>query len=291
MSVKSFGRAAASANRVGGDTLKLVAAFIALTLIEGAAASAGERGPSKSSTEKAIPIGAISRLPSRIDASPLPNYQGSFVSMDAAGAWHRPADTPALAGAAGAAIKTEPVADCSHAAIVHYARQAPGAFEAGQKGMLYGVKTHTPETRAAMRYWDMPGFNSCALVVYAILRKAGCEWAKYTADAKAIYDMAFKNGWRPAKIQEGGCMVAWNSKWEGQRAKIGDVQKQTKRGRTRFRHVGITTGSWLVVDNNSWLSRPTTFIAYRPIVYEPPIFLCPPGPPDDSKAGQQPDKK
>ncbi|NJM33566.1 MAG: hypothetical protein HC850_01410 [Rhodomicrobium sp.] len=221
----------------------------------------------------------------------MPNYRGNFVSMDAAGAWHKPADGPALAYGAAAALSAEPAADCSRASIVHYARQAPSAFEAGQKGSLYGVRTHTPETRAATRYWDMPGFNSCALVVYAILKKAGCDWAQYTANAKAIYDMAYRSGWRPAKTQEGGCMVAWNSKWEGERSKIGDVQKQTKTGRTRFRHVGITTGSWLVVDNNSWLSRPTTFIAYRPIVYEPPIFLCPPEPVNADKAEMRQDKE
>jgi hypothetical protein len=73
-------------------------------------------------------------------------------------------------------------------------------------------------------------------------------------------------------------MVAWNSKWGGTRARIGDRQKQSPRGSTRFRHVGITTGTWLSVDNSSWLSRPTTFFTIRPISYEPPIFLCPPAP-------------
>jgi hypothetical protein len=111
-------------------------------------------------------------------------------------------------------------------------------------------------------------------------------WAKYTADAKGIYDMAFEAGWRPAPVQEGGCMVAWNSKWEGKRPRIGDRQKQATRGGTSFRHVGITTGAWLSVDNTSWLSRPTTYLTIRPITYEPPIFLCPPaegGKPRDRK--------
>ena len=127
------------------------------------------------------------------------------------------------------------------------------------------------------RYWDMPGFNSCALVVHAILKRAGCEWAKYTADAKAIYDMAYGAGWRPSAAQEAGCIVAWNSKSEGSRSRIGDRQKQTRRGTTRYRHVGIATGALLSVDNTSWLSRPTAFFTFRPITYERPIFLCHPG--------------
>jgi hypothetical protein len=40
------------------------------------------------------------------------------------------------------------------------------------------VQTHSPETRIATKSWYMPGFNSCALVFYAILKKAGCGWAR-----------------------------------------------------------------------------------------------------------------
>jgi hypothetical protein len=218
---------------------------------------------------------ALARVPATIDASPLPNYSGDFVSLGADGAWRRPVGALAsLYNSAEASEQRE--ADCSPDAIVHYARQAPNKFEIEKNGLLYGVRTHTPETRVSTRYWDMPGFNSCALVVYAILKKAGCGWAKYTANAKAIYDMAYKGGWRPSDRQRGGCMVAWNSRWEGSRARIGTTQKQTKGGSTRFRHVGIATGSWLSVDNSSWLGRPTTFFTFRPLAYEPPIFLCPP---------------
>lgn len=218
---------------------------------------------------------ALSKTPENIDASPLPNYSGDFVSIGAEGAWHRPIGAQ-ISLFSAASINGARKQDCSPEAIVHYAQRAPATFEADKNGLLYGVKTHTPETRLTTRYWDMPGFNSCALVVYAILKEAGCQWAKYTANAKAIYDMAYKSGWRPSDVQKGGCMVAWNSKWEGSRARIGTRQKQVKSGSTLFRHVGIATGSWLSVDNSSWLSRPTTFITFRPVVYENPIFLCPP---------------
>ncbi len=218
---------------------------------------------------------ALTKVSADIDASPLPNYTGDFVSLGAGGTWHRPKGSFAPVFSSTTKI-SEPDADCSPEAIVHYAKQAPGAFDADKNGLLYGVRTHTPATRLTTRYWDMPGFNSCALVVHAILKRAGCGWARYTANAKEIYDMAHKRGWRPSSVQKGGCMVAWNSRWEGSRRKIGAVQKQTNPGTTAFRHVGIATGAWLSVDNNSWRSRPTTFFTFRPISYQPPIFLCPP---------------
>ena len=227
-------------------------------------------------TRDTIARKALTKVPPHIDASPLPRHKGDFVSLGADGLWNRPAEgtnflTADMTGSQG------PAADCSREAIVHYAKAAPSAFEPDKQGLLYGVKTHTPETRLKTRYWDMPGFNSCALVVHAILKRAGCGWAKYTADAKAIYDLAYGAGWRPSSAQEGGCIVAWNSKWDGTRSRIGDRQKQTRRGSTRFRHVGVATGTLLSVDNTSWLSRPTAFFTFRPITYERPIFLCPPG--------------
>jgi len=218
---------------------------------------------------------ALEQVPSEIDASPLPNYAGEFISVGAAGTWHVPAGLFApLLGSTGG--DSGPRADCSPQAIVHYAKQAPRSFKSDQKGLLYGVRTHTPATRMTTRYWDMPGFNSCALVVHAILKRAGCSWARYSANAKAVYDMAYKSGWRPSSEQRAGCLVAWNSRWEGGRRKIGARQKQTPPGTTAFRHVGVAVGSWLSVDNNSWLSRPATFLTFRPISYQPPIFLCPP---------------
>jgi hypothetical protein len=263
-----------------------LACFIAAaTLLAPPPASAEEkpRRPDASARE-AIARKALGRVPPHIDASPLPRHRGEFVSLGADGRWNSPAEgaqfiTSDMMGSGA------PAADCSREAIIHYASAAPSAFEAGKNGLLYGVQTHTPETRLKTRYWDMPGFNSCALVVHAILKQAGCGWAKYTADAKAIYDMAFGAGWRPSAAQQGGCMVAWNSKWTGSRSRIGDRQKQTRRGNTRFRHVGIATGSLLSVDNTSWLSRPTTFFTFRPIAYEPPIFLCPPGEERPAPAG------
>jgi hypothetical protein len=217
----------------------------------------------------------LRKVPRGIDASPPPNYSGDFVSMGADGIWRGATGGMAFAQAAPSTA-SDPQPDCSTETIVHYAKKAPGSFEAGKKGLLYGVKTHTPETRVATRYWDMPGFNSCALVVYAILKQAGCAWAKYTANAREIYDMAYRSGWRPSTTQKPGCMVAWNSRKAGDRDRIGVAQKQAKPGRTAYRHVGIATGAWLSVDNSSVFSRPTTYFTFRPITYSSPIFLCPP---------------
>jgi hypothetical protein len=232
-------------------------------------------GAAERRSDESVMWKALRKLPTEVDASPPPNYSGDFVSLAADGVWR--GSTQPLAFAQSATPSNEPKPDCSTEAIVHYAQKAPSVFEAGKKGLLYGVKTHTPETRVTARYWDMPGFNSCALVVYAILKQAGCSWAKYTANAREIYDMAYKGGgWRPANKQRAGCMVAWNSRKPGGRDKIGVAQKQAKPGTTAYRHVGITTGAWLSVDNSSLLSRPTSYFTFRPITYSQPIFLCPP---------------
>lgn len=213
------------------------------------------------------------------DLSPVPNYKGEGVSAGYDGKWIRP--TPQfMVGAADQSVppKTapEPAANCSPEAIVYYAEQAPDVFDIEKSGLLYGVKTHTADTRVN----DMPGYNSCALVVHAILRRAGCTWAKWTQDAKAIYDMAYEHGWRPSDTQEGGCIVAWNSQEPGSRARIGrgkDAAGEKSRG-VLYRHVGIATGSWWSMDNTSFLSRPSAGITYRPFRYDSPIFLCPPKP-------------
>jgi hypothetical protein len=204
-----------------------------------------------------------------VDVSPLPNYKGDFVSAGLDGEWRKPASAPQFIGAASAG-PADPPADCSRASIIHYATQAPAVFEKEKKGLLYGVETHT----AATRVKNVPGFYSCALVVYAVLKRAGCDWVKYTPDARAIYDMAAAKGWRKAARQEGGCIVAWNSRQQGSRGRIG--RDETKRGGVLFRHVGITTGGWMSVDNTSFLSRPQEFFTWRPWRYEWPIFLCPP---------------
>ena len=187
--------------------------------------------------------------------------------------------TPRDADRPRSASPAEPAApDCSPRSIAHYAWRAPFLFERHKKGLLYGVETHTPATRVG----STPGVYSCALVAYAILRKAGCNWVKYTADAKAIYDMALAKGWRRAQTQEPGCIVAWNSVSQGKRPAIG---RQGRSAGVMFRHVGVTAGRWLSVDNTSFLSRPLPFITWRPYRYEAPMFLCPPVVTQSSRQG------
>lgn len=228
-------------------------------------------------TEKSPPRISPKQLRGDVDVSPPPNYKGDYVSMDLSGAWRKPASIPQFIGAANAA-PADPAANCSRESIIHSASQAPSVFEKEKKGLLYGVETHTPATRVK----NTPGFYSCALVVYAILKKAGCDWVKYTPDAKGIYDMVAAKGWRKAEKQEGGCLVAWNSRSQGGRGRIG--RDESRRGGVLFRHVGITTGGWMSVDNTSFLSRPMEFFTWRPYRYEWPIFLCPPTPGQDAKA-------
>ncbi|MGI9386780.1 MAG: hypothetical protein ACR2OX_05070 [Methyloligellaceae bacterium] len=222
-----------------------------------------------------------SRIPAKIDASPIPNYRGQFVSLGARANWRKPAFRRGfIFGAVTQPVKPEVKENCSEQAIVHYATLAPDNFAYGKSGLLYGIKTHTPATRVG----DSPGYNSCALVVHAILKKAGCKWSKYSANAKAVYDMAYRAGWRPAKVQKAGCLVAWNSIAEGKRPRIGRGAhySRKKRGGVYYRHLGITTGEWMAMDNSSVFSQPTEFITTRPFRYEEPLFLCPP---DKSKAG------
>ncbi|MGJ0557722.1 hypothetical protein [Methylocystis sp.] len=222
------------------------------------------------------------------DLSPLPDAKGEFVSAGADGQWHRSQSQLMLGAVDPGVLEGAPAPDCSPKSIAYYAEWAADAFEEEKNGLLYGVKTHTDATRVA----DMPGFNSCALVAHAILKRAGCKWARYTADAKAIYDMAYEQGWRPSDTQEAGCIVAWNSQEPGSRPRIGrdkDARKEAHQ-RVLYRHVGIATGSWWSMDNTSFASRPSSGITYRPFRYESPIFLCPPkedaSKTEESKAGE-----
>lgn len=228
-----------------------------------------------------------SRIPSHIDVSPVPNYRGQYVSLGARANWRKPAFPRGFVfGTVVQEAKPEIETNCSTMAIVHYATRAPNDFIYDKSGLLYSVKTHTPATRVD----DSPGYYSCALVVHAILKKAGCKWAKYTANAKAVYDMAYRQGWRPAKEQKAGCLVAWNSLTEGSRPRIGrgTHNDPKKRRGVYYRHLGITTGEWMSMDNSSMFSQPTEFITTRPFRYEPPLFLCPP---DKDQANASPQKQ
>ena len=73
---------------------------------------------------------------------------------------------------------------------------------------------------------------------------------------------------------------AW---WHGTRVTKAHVHasgvastRSLKKGGVLFRHVGVTVGSWMSVDNSARTSRPEAFVTLRPFRYEPPIFLCPP---------------
>lgn len=252
-----------STARIAWKPAKVLVAVMAL----GCAGFVAMAGSGKALSPEKQARRALKNVPAKVDASPLPNYKGDFVSVGPDGRWRRPSRR-ALAGTVPA--RSEPSSDCSPEAITHFAIKAPAVFEKDKKGLLYGVKTHTPATRVG----SMPGYNSCALVVYAILKQAGCRWAKYTANAKSMFDMARASGWRLSDTQTAGCIVAWNSRFKGKRPRIGDTRR--RKGKVGFRHLGITTGSWMAVDNTSFRSRPEAFVTMRPIRYEWPIFLCPP---------------
>ncbi len=240
-------------------------AIIALFLVS------GHLTPDGSETFRAI-VRAHAGDPAHADASPLPNYRGHFVSMSGIGQWRRPTNVIHFVRATTVG-ETPPTANCSNDAVVYYATRAPKDFKKKQKGLLYGVRTHT----AATRVRDMPGYNSCALVVYAILKRAGCRWVKRTANARSMYDMAYKHGWRPTETQRAGCLVAWNSRFDGKLPRIGrgTHRDPARKSGVLYRHLGITTGAWMAVDNTSVLSEPTAYITSRPIRYETPLFLCP----------------
>lgn len=206
----------------------------------------------------------------QLDLTTLPQEDRDLVLLGAQRPWHT---SPARIVYANIAVVGVPKADCSKEAIIYFATKAPDNFEMDKKGLLYGVQTHTSTTRVR----DMPGYNSCALVVYAILKRAGCKWAKRTANAKRIYDMAYAQGWRPVETQTGGCLVAWNSRFEGKFSRIGKGEHRhaNKKGGVLYRHLGVTTGSWMSMDNSSFWSKPEAYITTRPIRYERPMFLCP----------------
>ena len=214
---------------------------------------------------------------SRADASPLPGYKGNYVSVGGTGEFHKPAEPSVMSFVKRDDPNTPPKPDCSPGAIIYYAKKAPGNFQPDKKGKLYGVRTHTNATAVDTPIGRFDGFNSCALVASAIMRKAGCRWMKITANAKAVYDMAYSNGWRPTPQQTGGCIVAWNARWEGDRPRIGrgDHSNTMPKNRVMFRHIGVTTDTDISVDNSGIMSEPSESSTYRPIRYEPPIYLCP----------------
>ena len=211
------------------------------------------------------------------DVSPLPGYVGNFVSGGGEGTIYSPPEPQVMAFVKREEQTTPPKANCSPQSIIYYAKKAPENFRADKKGLLYGVQTYTNATAVDTPVGRFAGFNSCALVASSIMRKAGCRWMSITANAKAVYDSAYRNGWRPSERQTGGCIVAWNARWEGKRPRIGrgDHSKAMAKNKVMFRHVGVTTNDGISVDNSGILSAPSETSTYRPIRYEPPIFLCP----------------
>lgn len=214
---------------------------------------------------------------SQADVSPLPNLKGDYISVGGSGKIHGPTEPQVLGFVQRQDPKMPPKADCSRDAIIYFAKKAPENFQEDKKGLLYGVRTHTNATAVDTPIGRFAGFNSCALVASAILRKAGCRWMRITANAKAVYDAAYGAGWRPTIFQDGGCIVAWNARWDGKRTRIGrGIHARTMpKNRVMFRHVGVTTGPNLSVDNSGITSRPSESTTFRPIRYEAPIYLCP----------------
>jgi len=214
----------------------------------------------------------MSLIDQNIDPSPLPKNRGDYVSLGLRGDWHK-AQSKIVFVRAGVAPEKGPPADCSTKAIVHYAENAPENIGTSRNGTLYGVKTHTSATRVG----TTEGYNACALDVHAILKRLGCKWARQTANAKSIYDMAWKQGWRPTSVQRAGCIVAWNSRTPGPRARIGrgKHKDKTKKKGVLYRHVGVTVGNWMSMDNTSYSGRPSAGITLRPVRYTSPMFLCP----------------
>ena len=265
------GRTAENLTRLGlcGFILSLV--LVLPTLVT----KAGETKPDPVATNSKVQKTASNKqeAPTDIDASPLPAGKGAFVSLDA-GSQLNNIEKKSGFVQAGLFSKIAPPANCSPESIIYYAERAPESFDNAKNGTLYGVKTHISATRVG----EIEGYNACALVAHAILKRAGCSWARYTASAKALYDMAWKKGWRPSRLQKAGCIVAWNSRAEGWRPRIGrGIHKSDASAKkVRFRHIGITTGTWMAMDNTSLSGRPSAGVTLRPIRYEAPMFLCPP---------------
>lgn len=169
---------------------------------------------------------------------------------------------------------TQP-APCSREAIRLAALDAPWAFEANDHGRLYGVSMWREETRVG---W-FRGYNACPLVVSAVLRHAGCAWVPETMNAKLLFDTVAASGWQREAKAVPGCLLAWNSRWRGPWARLGAAEHAAKSHGVLYRQLGISLGSWLSMDNSSFLGRPIVFPIDRPLNYEAPIILCPPEPP------------
>ena len=242
-------------------------AVLALSAILASGVLTGGFAASKSQTNNQIAA----------DVSPVPNNAKNFISSGDGSKIINTAESQVLGFVQREDPNLPPKANCSRKAIIYYAKKAPENFKEARKGLLFGVRTHTNATAINTPIGRFAGFNSCALVASAIMRKAGCRWMSITANAKSVYDAAYRVGWRPTLYQDGGCIVAWNARWEGERPRIGRGvhAKLLPKNRVMFRHVGVTTGSNMSVDNSGITSRPSESSTYRPIRYEPPIYLCP----------------
>ncbi|MDX2258594.1 MAG: hypothetical protein NW205_06710 [Hyphomicrobiaceae bacterium] len=161
---------------------------------------------------------------------------------------------------------------CSKASIAAAATSAPWAFESGRSGRLYGIKTHRAQTAVG---W-FPGYNSCPLVVFAILREAGCTELAETGNAGALFDALQATGWRQAEKPEAGCVLGWNALAEGPWPPLTAAPSAQEGRSVAYRQLGIAVSSWLAVDNAAFIGRPVPFPIARPLHYEAPVVLCPP---------------
>lgn len=176
---------------------------------------------------------------------------------------------------------TSQAANCSARDITAAANQAL-AQQTDSAGKLWGTQICNSATTAN----GFKCYNSCALVVSAILKKAGCP-VSITASASGLWDkvrglkIGGKKAFEASEKQHAGCVIGMNS------SKTGGQGRLTLPGKSgpnvAFRHVAIATGKRSYIDNYSRTNTPkidnnspldiTSYVdAYQ---YDDFIYLCP----------------
>lgn len=167
-----------------------------------------------------------------------------------------------------------PKGSCKARDIEAAAERAPGVFS---NGHLYGYNIFKG-TRAR----GTDGYLACAATVSSILREAGCRCIEYTLDVRVTYNEAMRSGWSEVKgaIQPGDILI-WNTlpganifSGYGVGTLYPGVGKDHQHRKVLYRHIGIATSRFTVVDNTPGKGPQSKLISgFSKLQYSAPVVL------------------
>lgn len=181
--------------------------------------------------------------------------------------------------------------DCSAQAIIQATNRAYKE-QPDTQGKLWGTQLCTKDTKGsakvAGKLVTFNCFNSCALVVSAILKEAGCQ-VNVTSSASSIWnalrrlklEKTGQNAFMPSERQRAGCVIGMNSNQTGGKDRL--VLPGKSGPKVAFRHVAIATSGSGYIDNYSLTNTPKIdyngFFDWTKYAdsyqYDKFIYLCP----------------